>query len=93
MTIRKITAVAIIAASMSTTAAIPARADSWPTEVFTSFGECTVALNRLRNERRQEGDMGRWPTGHQYNAFVRQYLDCVEIDRNLWMIMRVNPRG
>lgn len=94
VSIRKIAAVAVIAASISTTTAVPARADTWPTEVFTSFGECTVVLNQLRNQRRQDGDMGRWaPREDMYNAYVRWYLDCVEIDRNVWMIMRVNPRG
>ncbi|MXO70356.1 hypothetical protein [Alteraurantiacibacter buctensis] len=92
MRIRKITAIAALAASMATTAAVPAQADTWPTETFSSYGECTRTLYRLRNERRQDGDIGWW-RNDQYMAYVRWYLDCVEVDRNLWMIMRVDPRG
>lgn len=93
MRLRRAIATALVLATTTTTAATPAAADTWPTQIYDSFGECTRALYRLRNERRQEGDMGRWPTEHQYNAYVRYYLDCVEVDRNLWMIMRVPPRG
>ncbi len=93
MRIRKISAGLLVAACVATTGIGPARADTWPTEVFTSYGECTRTLYQLRNQRRQDGDIGRWPTEHQYNAYVRWYLDCVEVDRNQWMIMRVNPRG
>lgn len=56
--------------------------------VFASKGACERALNRMRNENRQAGDMGRYITGDTYNAYVQWYFDCAEVGKNAWIVVR-----
>ena len=58
-------------------------------QTFSSYGQCRSALAKTRNETRQgEGLFGPGYTG-SFNAWVRYHYECVEVDRNVWVILRV----
>jgi hypothetical protein len=67
--------------------AAPANASGGQT--FSSYGACYAAIVRVRNDIRQVPGQFDNQVTSDYNAHVRYHYECVEIDRNVWVIMRV----
>ncbi len=55
---------------------------------FRNKGQCQAALMAERNDRRNnDGNTGSFTTP-EYNEAVRNFYQCIQVDKNTWIVVR-----